>query len=361
MKVIITALFKTMVDYLHTMYKKEWCGVPVFRVLSGDNINKDLVVQFEALYLMDLGNETFTNWENKDYKSEIKKLYGNDDFDNMYIPNTNALIHTHHGMGIGTTFSGTDMQELRDKYNKTLYYISLIVHHTTEWNAQIVWEELVKFNIPITRSVKSSVTGELLTLSAIKTTTQSEMVQYKMSVEMPENIIVELPQHFIDRFNELNNKKVPISQSYYDNELPLGFSRMPVRNNRAVWINDEYVIPNKQSIKSDVYSIEALDTMERFLCELLDSISLHQGLDSFNRVFIKGEDNIGIKEALKSFIEDYHSWYNPFFNKEGASDYTTEDIVKSYPLAVEVLKGYENRTLFAKLLIKVLSNDKRIK
>lgn len=132
------------IEWLHKQVgAKEWCGVLFYKRLEGDIDNpKDLKLRAEAIYLMDIGRETYTEADFDpdtafDQWNVLKTNPDDANEDVDYGAWKRGLIHTHHNMT--TFFSGTDMAELHDNAPTHNYYLSLIVNFSGVYTAKVAF------------------------------------------------------------------------------------------------------------------------------------------------------------------------------------------------------------------------------
>ena len=138
--VIITPQVASQISCLHNQCpkNKEWSGLLIYRITEGSiEDRKNLKIQTEAIFPMNFGSETFTEFEgNLDMLSMIEKFPQvdplSDQRDNSWHI---GLIHTHHNMA--TFFSGTDTTDLHATTLKSKFHLSLIVNYACEPIAKI--------------------------------------------------------------------------------------------------------------------------------------------------------------------------------------------------------------------------------
>ncbi len=116
----------------HSEYKKEWCGILLFKEISGSLIDKNLEILADKMFLLQLGSEAYVGGENEDmYVDAMESI---PDFMNYKC----GFLHSHHSMK--TFFSQTDSQELEDQCYNHEYFLSLIVNFEGEYTAKISFE-----------------------------------------------------------------------------------------------------------------------------------------------------------------------------------------------------------------------------
>jgi hypothetical protein len=107
----------------------EWSGRLFYKILEGTiKQPSSLVIELKDIYLEDKGSAAYTDFE---ADSDIMDLFTN----NPELEDCSyGLIHSHNNMGV--FFSGTDMSELEDNYDKFNMYVSLIVNNDMEFCAK---------------------------------------------------------------------------------------------------------------------------------------------------------------------------------------------------------------------------------
>jgi hypothetical protein len=119
--------------YLRKFPSNEWSGVLVYEVIKGDLLNiQDMVCYVRYVYLSDIGTGGYT-----EFTTSGDLMYLFDEYPKA-IDMRLGFIHSHHGMG--TSFSGTDMEELQENAPQHLYYLSLIVSHRPEFSAKLAFQ-----------------------------------------------------------------------------------------------------------------------------------------------------------------------------------------------------------------------------
>ena len=123
----------TQINYLHgRVGNTEWSGMLLYDVVSGNPANpKTFVLKAKHIFLMDIGNGVYTEYEPD---GDIIDIY--DNVENAMEMKT-GHVHTHHTMS--TFFSGTDISELNDNVDKHNYYLSLIVNFEGKYSAKVAF------------------------------------------------------------------------------------------------------------------------------------------------------------------------------------------------------------------------------
>lgn len=130
-KLIISKEVQSQVMYLHNKIGNiEWSGLLFYSIVSGEiGDPKNLVLKTEKIYLMDIGNATYTEFTPDETIVDFYEKYPE------AMNQKWGLIHTHHNMD--TFFSGQDMDELKSNSGSHNFYLSLIVNHRSVFNAKI--------------------------------------------------------------------------------------------------------------------------------------------------------------------------------------------------------------------------------
>lgn len=154
----------------------EWSGT-LFYSVEGDLGEDNFKIKAEELFLQDIGNATYTEYDpgNPDF---IRFLMDNPDYMNM----KQGHIHSHNKMSV--FFSGTDSDELVDNSAFHNFYVSLIVNNKNEMCAKIA------FRATETREVKSVVSfkgadGSAKSKEVNSTNEEVGVYAYTCDVETP--------------------------------------------------------------------------------------------------------------------------------------------------------------------------------
>jgi hypothetical protein len=128
-KLIVTKELEQKIRYMcYRIPDKEWSGV-LFYTTEGTFENNDLVVTCKDMYVMDIGNSTYTEFDVSPdvagYMAQNMEL-----FDCQH-----GLLHSHAGMQ--SFFSGTDVSTLREEGNDRNHFVSLIVNNAGVYTAGI--------------------------------------------------------------------------------------------------------------------------------------------------------------------------------------------------------------------------------
>lgn len=110
------------------VWNVEWSGT-LFFTYEGSFENDNLIIKCEDIYIMDIGNQTYTEFDmNPDvisYMTEHREL----------LDCQIGLIHSHNNMS--TFFSGTDIATLKEEGRDRNNFVSLIVNNAGTYTAAI--------------------------------------------------------------------------------------------------------------------------------------------------------------------------------------------------------------------------------
>ena len=128
-KMTIPKAVESKIRFLcNKIHNTEWSGV-LFYTVEGSFNSKDLNIICKDIYLMNIGNAGYTEFNNTpdiaNYMAENPNL----------LDCYNGLIHSHHQMN--SFFSGTDLNTLKEEGNERLHFVSLIVNNNGNYVAAI--------------------------------------------------------------------------------------------------------------------------------------------------------------------------------------------------------------------------------
>lgn len=128
-KLIIPAEVERKIRFTcQKVWNTEWSGI-LFFTHEGSFENNDLIIRCVDIYIMDIGTQIYTEFDmNPDviaYMTDNPEL----------LDCQQALIHSHHSMS--TTFSGTDINTLKEEGRDRNNFVSLIVNNAGTYTAAI--------------------------------------------------------------------------------------------------------------------------------------------------------------------------------------------------------------------------------
>lgn len=172
----------------------EWSGT-LFFTYEGSFENNDLIIRCVDIYIMDIGNATYTEFAmNPDvvsYMTEHPEL----------LDCQLGLLHSHAGMP--TFFSGTDVATLKEEGNDRNNFVSLIVNNVGTYSAAI------------TRMVKSKTVREEVSYEFFSEGEKSNIIEYSEDTKDIEWFYLDIIKEgeslnysdIEDRLNEINEAK----------------------------------------------------------------------------------------------------------------------------------------------------------
>ena len=118
-----TSIFKKIKHLLMLYPDTEWSGVAFYDKINPDKHGWTNKWQLVAFYPIDLGSSAATEFSGEDQIEMIQKAYeANPKLKECY----KGLIHSHHNLGGGAFFSGTDRDHMKENANQ-VGYPSLVV------------------------------------------------------------------------------------------------------------------------------------------------------------------------------------------------------------------------------------------
>ena len=179
----------------------EWSGA-LFTTTEGDTIYAN------DLFLMDIGDATYTEWE---FDKDLLKYKGEHCFDaDMNI------IHSHHQMN--TFFSDTDMETLYELGIKNRSFVSLIVNNAGTYNAHYTESGEVEEKIQEKYKVYNpDGTSSINTIDS--TRERPYLAIYKCLIVYSNTEQEEWEKELYDRVCQLYNKVPKEESEYKDQDL----------------------------------------------------------------------------------------------------------------------------------------------
>ena len=204
-KIFISKEIKAQIDYLHKKVDKdEWSGILLLELDGTINDTDNLVAIAKEVFLCDIGNGTFTSYDNEEHYDALWEKYPEYDFmnDKRWDGKKNtkgpkmAQIHTHHNMG--AYFSTTDLDDLDINCRAHGLYISLIVDFKGDYKCKGAFVTEIE--------QKSSIRPvDFKGQDLVMTNTVEKLVTFDFEVIMPELIGVD--DHFQERYEKIKEDK----------------------------------------------------------------------------------------------------------------------------------------------------------
>ena len=199
-KIVIPENVEKKIRYIcNKVWSKEWSGT-LFFTHSGSFENDDLVITCKDIYVMDIGTQTYTEFDMSpdviSYMTENPEL----------LDCQMGLIHSHNNMS--TFFSGTDTATLREEGADRNNFVSLIVNNAGSYTAAITRKIL-------TEEVSASISYEFF---GEGTKTTKEEYSSKEKIEW---FYLKVEKEEVDtEFKELDKKLQEIRDSKTKRAVP---------------------------------------------------------------------------------------------------------------------------------------------
>lgn len=304
-KLIIPAEVERKIRFTcQKVWNTEWSGT-LFFTHEGSFENNDLVIRCVDIYIMDIGNATYTEFDMSPdviaYMTEHPEL----------LDCQMGLIHSHNNMS--TFFSQTDTATLKEEGIDRNNFVSLIVNNAGTYTAAI------------TRRIKSKSTKESTTFEFFGEGERNDTKEFHSNVDEIEWFYLNIEKEGESySFNDLNNRLEELEKQKKERvKNPIcTYNTCPTQKSLfedtcSVNINDVDDEPEYESIPYDEVSVD--ENIIKHLIKQLITCSIIIPEDSkidinkwannmknvYERRFGKGE------EGLKRF-RDWASYYVEF-------------------------------------------------
>lgn len=181
----------------------EWSGV-LFYTYKTDPIELTAV----DLYLMDIGNSVFTEYE---FNAEIAGYIAENP---ELVEAQTGLIHSHHSMS--TNFSSTDMKTLEDEGKDQNHFLSLIVNNAKSYSAKFTTKQLHKVHGKRT-IIEYGFNNEAIETEKYVNTEQVAILYDDCKIVMPDVLDF---NDIASRISEIEGKKKAQTQTLFNTEHP---------------------------------------------------------------------------------------------------------------------------------------------
>jgi hypothetical protein len=326
----------------------EWSGV-LFYDYTGSFETKDLVIKCVDLYVMDIGNSTFTEFimspEVITYMTENPEL----------LDCQLGLIHSHHNMA--TFFSNTDLNTLREEGLDRNHFVSLIVNNKGTYSAAIT--RLINGKAIVNKEASYKSFNDHLVSYKNDSEEDFSIVEYSML-----NINFDKVYDFSNLSSRLSELKLKDAQKgkYIGNKGDI--SNFKFENDRGIQKELPFI---ENEIKDDDISMEEEysipyecievddDYIKSLLYQLLtgsiiinntSKIDINKWVDNMPKIFTQrfGDGNVGFK--------NFQYWCNDFITFLCVDDNILVDIgstldensaIKAYFISKELSKFKSNK------------------
>ena len=329
------------------IWNTEWSGT-LFFTYEGSFEDDNLVIKCEDIYIMDIGNQTYTEFDmNPDviaYMTENPKL----------LDCQLGLIHSHNNMS--TFFSGTDQQTLKEEGIDRNNFVSLIVNNAGTYTAAI------------TRKVKEKKVKESMSYEFFDKGEKQETKEYVKEAEEIEWFNLKIEKECEDtsfsdietRLEEIKKAKAakvikPISN--FNKEKPVVPSQSNKYTQRTLF--DDVKDPYYQKDYILPYDEIALDedTLKSIVLQIItgsviisnnSKLDINQWVKSmpalYERRFGKGEEGMKSFEAWAESYIEYLFWYvNDNTLTEQGFNEDDSSAIYAYNLVLELDKFPKNK------------------
>lgn len=202
-KLTVTKNLEKKIRYLCSKLPNNEYSGTLFYQVKGSFENKNLHIICKDFYLQDVGEATFTEFQNDNTLTEYI-------IENNLFECYHGLLHSHQSLK--SYFSSTDINTLREEGNDTNHFVSLIINNEGEYCAAVTRKVTNKYNLNITGNVTSSynswdnVPKEKVSKVKRKKEEEKSFIEYYM-LQINKEESPYIPDSLEVRLNELVNKK----------------------------------------------------------------------------------------------------------------------------------------------------------
>ena len=329
------------------IWNTEWSGT-LFFTYEGSFKDNNLVIKCEDIYIMDIGNQTYTEFDmNPDviaYMTENPKL----------LDCQIGLIHSH--AGFSTFFSGTDQQTLKEEGIDRNNFVSLIVNNAGTYTAAITRKVKEK-------RVKESMSYEFFdkgekqeTKDYIKEAEEIEWFNLKIEKECEDTSFSDIETR-LEEIKKAKAAKVIKPISNFNNEKPVVPSQSNKYTQRTLfddvkdpYYQKDYILPYDEITLDE-------DTLKSIVLQIItgsviisnnSKLDINQWVKSmpalYERRFGKGEEGMKSFEAWAESYIEYLVWYvNDNTLTEQGFNEDDSSAIYAYNLVLELDKFPKNK------------------
>ena len=329
------------------IWNTEWSGT-LFFTYEGSFEDDNLVIKCEDIYIMDIGNQTYTEFDmNPDviaYMTENPKL----------LDCQLGLIHSHNNMS--TFFSGTDQQTLKEEGIDRNNFVSLIVNNAGTYTAAITRKVKEK-------KVKESMSYEFFdkgetqeTKEYVKEAEEIEWFNLKIEKECEDTSFSDIETR-LEEIKKAKAAKVIKPISNFNKEKPVVPNQSNKYTQRTLF--DDVKDPYYQKDYILPYDEIALDedTLKSIVLQIItgsviisnnSKLDINQWVKSmpalYERRFGKGEEGMKSFEAWAESYIEYLVWYvNDNTLTEQGFNEDDSSAIYAYNLVLELDKFPKNK------------------
>lgn len=346
----------------NSIYNDEWSGV-LFYKTTGNFEDNTLEVHCEDIFLMDVGNKSYTEFEMS--PEIVSYMTENLDLLECQI----GLIHSHNTMP--TFFSGTDTETLRIEGTNRNHFVSLIVNNEGNYSAAITRK--IKSERKIVESYTYNTVDDNLVSGKREKSEEVEYVEYfNLNIDIEGRTIE--PTELKGRIAELlkikntKNFKSTTQLSMFNNSNVINKPKEDNTKNSLLpkFIEDE-LDDELEEIPYGKVKFEK-SIIKSLLLQLLtgsiiinneSKININQWVKGMSSLFDKrfGAGNFGLKNfrSWASWFVEYLCFYTEYYKVQELG-YTEEESVAicAYDLIKELEKLPKNK--YIDIYIELLNN-----
>lgn len=294
----------------------EWSGI-LYYTING------IEIRLEAILPMDKGTAGFTEYDTDSrfitFLEEKQKELGIGD--EIFATWKRGHIHSHVNMG--TSFSGTDTDELNENVGKHIQYLSVIVNNRNEYNGHVAKEAIVSKVVKL----------------------KTGLNQYQETADETRNLVLYDVDFYFER------EEVDLSNSFLTNlkRVLEEKKRSPVKiygNQYSIGLTEKTasLVGNNSSF---VNSLGKETTLEGFLCyHLMTNIEdeevksqiepdqifdVNVPLNYFIRNIMKEKDFVSFLHKIAKYFKEDYEWY---FDLEEAKE---DDLILEINVLIEIV------------------------
>ena len=329
------------------IWNTEWSGT-LFFTYEGSFEDDNLVIKCEDIYIMDIGNQTYTEFDmNPDviaYMTENPKL----------LDCQLGLIHSHNNMS--TFFSGTDQQTLKEEGIDRNNFVSLIVNNAGTYTAAITRKVKEK-------KVKESMSYEFFdkgetqeTKEYVKEAEEIEWFNLKIEKECEDTSFSDIETR-LEEIKKAKAAKVIKPISNFNKEKPVVPSQSNKYTQRTLfddvkdtYYQKDYILPYDEIALDE-------DTLKSIVLQIItgsviisnnSKLDINQWVKSmpalYERRFGKGEEGMKSFEAWAESYIEYLVWYvNDNTLTEQGFNEDDSSAIYAYNLVLELDKFPKNK------------------
>ena len=289
---IITDELESKIRFLCSRLPRNEYSGTLFYSVEGSFKHKDLKIIAKDFFLQDVGEATFTEFQNN---VELAGYIAAHELWDCYI----GLLHSHNVMSTG--FSGTDINTLRSEGNDNNHFLSLIVNNAGNYTAYI------------TKKVTSEFTGDLK--ESYNSFNDEHVEMTPSSFERRETYIEYYPLNII------------MPEAAPKSELELRLEEVKANANSYI---------NRKCSSVTEYPYKVSTSIDKI-------VSINKSKETPKEASLFSEKEMGNTKTLEEEVIDYDSTYmNPTIINNSIKQIITGDIFAPYKQNLDIDKWANN-------------------